>query len=358
MESNHSPAAVIASFPNPFPGNPYLTLLYTHLEREGVKRQDSGYFGQEWLRANRGKIDFLHFHWIGDYYADSHGDASILRLLLFIAKIWFARFLGYRIIWTMHNLYPHDRKRTRKEWLCRLLFIQSVNLIFINFPSARQDLHRLFWRTRNIFVAPIGNYRPVYPEIPDRALARRTLGLREDEYIFFLFGGIRPYKGVHRAIPAFADFIDDHAVLIIMGQCLDERYQSRLASLAEHDKRVRLLIGKEDVPDDLVNIWMAAIDCMLAPYEDIYSSATLYLAATFGKPIISPRKGIFKDLDNTPFVLSYAATAGPAALTQELIQAKQADINEIQQSAREFADAHEWRDIAKGVAKILYSHLV
>ncbi len=357
MESEHSPAIVVASFPNPFPGNPYLDLLYTHLEREGVKRQPSGYFGQEWLRANRGKIDFLHFHWIGDYYADSQGNASILRLLLFIAKIWFARILGYQIIWTMHNLYPHNRKRTRKEWLCRLLFIQSVNLIFINFPGARHDLRRLFYRTRNIYLAPIGNYRPVYPAIPDRASARKALGLREDEYIFFLFGGISPYKGVHKAIPVFANLMDDSTLLIIMGQCLDNQYQSRLIALAENDKRVRLRIGNEDVPDDLVNLWMAAIDCMLAPYEDIYSSATLYLAATFGKPIISPRKGIFTELDNTLFVLTYDAAADMDGLTQKLVEVKQRDITTIQESAKQFADAHEWSDIAKNMANVLYSYL-
>ena len=124
MKPEHSPVPVIASFPNPFPGNPYLALLYTHLEREGVKYEYSGYFGQEWLRVNRGKIAFLHFHWIGDYYADPNGNTSISRLLFFVAKIWLARTLGYQVIWTMHNLYPHDRKRTFKEWFCRLLFVQ------------------------------------------------------------------------------------------------------------------------------------------------------------------------------------------------------------------------------------------
>lgn len=357
MELKHPSTAVIASFPNPRPGDSYLMLLYSHLEREGVKYEYSGYFGQEWLCANRGKISFLHFHWIGDYYADSEGNTSISRLLFFVAKIWLARALGYQVIWTMHNLYPHDRKRTLREWFCRLLFVQSVNLVFINFPSARHDLRRLFRRTRNVFVAPLGNYRPDYPDIPERASARRALGLSDDEYIFFLLGGIRPYKGVHKAIAALAHLMDEHVALIVMGQCLDQKYQSRLIALAEHDKRVKLMVGKEDFPNDLVNLWMAAIDCVLAPYEDIYTSATLYLAATFGKPIISPRKGIFTELDDVPFVITYDPEAGTNALTTKLSEVKQVDVDKVQQSARQFANAHEWSDIARHISEILYSHL-
>ncbi|MFO1432210.1 MAG: glycosyltransferase [Candidatus Competibacteraceae bacterium] len=357
MEPGHSSVPVIASFPNPFPGNPYLALLYTHLERESVKYQYSGHFGQEWLRANRGKITFLHFHWIGEYYADSNGNPSILRMLIFVAKIWLARSLGYQIIWTMHNLYPHDRKSTFKEWFCRLLFIQSVNLIFINFPGARDDLRRLFRRTRNIFVVPHGNYRPIYLDIPDREIARRALGLSDEDYIFFLFGGIRPYKGVHKAIAALAQLTDERITLIVMGQCLDQKYQSQLITLAENDKRVKLMLSKEDIPDDLMNLWMAAVDCVLAPYENIYTSGTLYLAATFGKPIISPRKGIFIELDDVPFVITYDPEADTSTLATKLSEVKQADLDKIQQSARQFADAHEWSDIAKHISKILYSHL-
>jgi len=240
-------------------------------------------------------------------------------------------------------------------WQIKYLVSLSEELT-LRFPKLiGGKLRRLFWRTRNVFVAPIGNYRPVYLDIPERASARRVLGLSDNEYIFFLFGGIRPYKGVHKAITALAQLTDERVALIVMGQCLDDKYQSQLTALAEHDKRVKLIIGKEDVPDDLVNLWMAAVDCVLAPYEDIYSSATLYLAATFGKPIISPRKGIFTELDNVPFVITYDPEADTSAIATKLLEVKQVDVDKIQQSARQFADAHEWSDIARHISEILYS---
>src|SRR5437016_5664274 len=83
----------ISSFPNPFPGNPYLDILYRHLEREGVAYVSSGHFGKEWLLAHRGKVDWLHIHWPGYVYASSKGRASLLKALLYTAKLWFARAL-------------------------------------------------------------------------------------------------------------------------------------------------------------------------------------------------------------------------------------------------------------------------
>src|SRR5689334_3014130 len=101
----------ISSFPNPFPGNPYLDILYRHLEQEGIRYVRSGHFGKEWLFANRGHVDWIHIHWPGYVYSDGKGGASLLKAGVYAAKLWLARILGYRIVWTLHNLYPHNRRR-------------------------------------------------------------------------------------------------------------------------------------------------------------------------------------------------------------------------------------------------------
>ena len=342
----------ISSFPNPFPGNPYLGLLYSHLKTEGVNYVQSGHFGQQWLRENRGIVDFIHFHWIGGFYEDPKGRISFSRLVLFVGKLWMARALGYRTIWTIHNLYPHNRPRNIMAWVCRFLCIHSFSIVLLNFESARDDISRIFLRRRRVFVLPHGNYRPVYPHLPQKNVAREAVGIAQSSYVFFLFGGISPYKGGHKAIKALGSLVSPDARLVIMGQCLDAAYRRQLTQLAAEDRRVDARLGTEDVPDSVVCEWMAAIDCILAPYDDIYTSGVLYLAATFGKPVIAPRIGVYATLaDDFLFLYEPADTDSQLPLCMQ--KAMCADTKFIARSSSRFADAHEWSDIARRLTNVL-----
>jgi beta-1,4-mannosyltransferase len=343
----------ISSFPNPFPGNPYLTLLYSSLEEFDCSYVQSGYFGQEWLRENSGAIDYLHFHWVGGYYENAKGKNSFLRLAEFLGKLWFARLLGYRIIWTAHNLYPHNRQRDWKSWLFRFLFVHSVNIVFVNFEKARNDFARIFKRRSGVFVIAHGNYRTTYPEIPSQDDSRKALGLADHEFVYFLFGGISPYKGPHTAIRSFATFDSAEARLVIKGQCLLPHYVEQLKGMAESDRRIDLQLGLDDVADPEVCQWMSAIDCVVAPYEDIYTSGMVYLAATFGKPMIAPRLGVCAELENEGFMFLYDPARVDKELTECMARVLRANREEIAKAATRFADRHEWSDIAREAASIL-----
>lgn len=343
----------ISAFPNPFLGNPYLQLLYSNLKRAGVSYVKSGHFGQEWLRENRGLIDYVHFHWVGGFYEDASGKVSFLRLIVFLGKIWFARLLGYQIVWTAHNLYPHNRERNWKARIARFLFVNSVSLVFVNFPKGVDDIKKIFHRSKGVFVVPHGNYREIYPSIPDRALARSRLGLPEGAYIYLLFGGISPYKGAHCAIEAIQKLDDPNAVLVVLGQCLLPDYREKLRALAAQDCRVQLRIGDKDVPDSEVSVWMSAIDCVVAPYQDIYTSGMLHLATTFGKPIVVPQLGVFVEMQDDPFVYSYDPDRIAGELPLRMKEVRSADVDVVREAAFRFADAHEWSDIGRQAAEVL-----
>jgi glycosyltransferase involved in cell wall biosynthesis len=343
----------ITSFPNPFPGNPYLRLLYDHLALEGVGYVRSGYFGRESLWAQRGGVDLLHFHWPSQYYEDGLGRPSIARLAAFLLKLRWARRLGYRTVWTVHNLYPHDRGRGWKAWLCRFLVVHAMDLLLVHFEGARQDLWRVFRRRRGVRVVPHGNYRPVYPDLPGRAQARRALGIAEGSYVYLVFGGVRPYKGAHRAVRAFRELEGSDLALYVVGQCLDPAYGQVLECLAAGDGRVTLTMGPEDLPDEQVGQWLAASDCLVTPYREIHTSGVLFLAATFGKPIVAPRLGIFRELDGQAFVLAYDPAAEARLLPERMAAARAADPQRVRDAARGFADRHDWAAIARRLAEVL-----
>ena len=89
--------------------NPYGELLCQALERRGVEVEFTLPFDEDYLRRNQGRIDILHFNWPHhDYY---HDDAALMeqRMQAFVGNLELARELGYKVVWTAHNLYPHDR---------------------------------------------------------------------------------------------------------------------------------------------------------------------------------------------------------------------------------------------------------
>ena len=100
----------IVSLPPVLKTNPYQRLLYDCLEDNGLKleRIDRLSLGRLW--SARRRVGWLHFHWPQVYYQDERfgGHAGWLRLGLFSARLAGARALGYRIAWTVHQVYPHE----------------------------------------------------------------------------------------------------------------------------------------------------------------------------------------------------------------------------------------------------------
>lgn len=342
----------MASFPNPN-ANPYIKLFYDHLTAHGIERVPSEGFNRAWIRANRGKVDLLHFHWPSLEYAPAGGPPRIAALARFIAKLWQARLSGYKIVWTLHNLYPHERGGALVDWLCRMGVVHSVDLILITFPDAANDLRAQFGRRRGVHVIPHGNYAPVYPHIPTQREARRALGLEDDAYIYLLFGQIRPYKGADIAIDALRRLDAPDARLYVVGQQREHDHARDLEEAARRDARAHILISRDSVPDEQAALWLAAANCVVAPYREIYTSGVLYLAATFGKPLIAPRLGIFRSMTDLPFVSLYEPDTGADGLARAMASIRRKDPATLHAATSKFNEQHDWRKIAARLADIL-----
>src|SRR5262249_17776080 len=149
---------------------------------------------------------------------------------------------------------------------------------------------------------------------------------------------------------------DPGSRLFVVGQHKDDAHSEELRALAARDPRIRLVLTPENVPDESVASWLAACDCVAAPYRDVYTSGVVYLAATFRKPVAARRLGIFRSLGNPGFGRPFEP-GDEAAVAVALEAVRASDPGELRDSALRFSGDHDWGRITAEVAAILAGRL-
>ena len=219
-----------------------------------------------WLWRRRRAVGFLHFHWRPDlYYAlirregpppRFQGPRSWLRLPGFALAAGAARRLGYRVVWTIHEVYPpeHARRppgavsRRLDRVAARLLARSSHLLLAHEEPVARRARRELGLGDRGIEVVPHSSYDGVYAARRSREEARADLGLPPGAFAFLCFGQIRRDKALDLVLEAFAGLEDPHIALLVAGRVEDERAEALLSAAAARDPRVVLRVGRSPTP--------------------------------------------------------------------------------------------------------------
>src|ERR1700743_33515 len=93
----------------PKSGIAYNDCFYAAVEREGVEVLD-GDLSRRWLLANICRGDWVHLHWPSfGYNVSGSRMRAIIWFTRFVALLLLARAKGAQIVWTAHNLLPHDR---------------------------------------------------------------------------------------------------------------------------------------------------------------------------------------------------------------------------------------------------------
>lgn len=270
--------------------NPYLRNLSENLERLGARVDDFSF-----RRALRERYDVLHLHW-----PDLHLHArSSLRCLVKHARLALLfvllRWRKTRIVWTMHNLQPHEPHPPLGEWLFPRWFPRLCTHVIALTRSGMDSAVAAYPALRNKCAAVIshGHYRDSYPHAPPRSSCRDQLGL-DDRFTFLFLGNIRPYKNVPALIEVFRELPHPHVRLVIAGQLGHTMNADELRQLAAEDSRIRLL--PEFVPADRVPLYVGAADVMVLPFRRIENSGSVFLALSFNRAVLAPSLGSLPEM--------------------------------------------------------------
>jgi glycosyltransferase involved in cell wall biosynthesis len=273
--------------------NPYGALLYTRLAALGIAVDE---FNVQALL--RGTYDVWHIHWPDRIASPGNAFLALKRALGFIVLLGVAKLRGVKVIWTVHNLRPHEPRHPRVQRLVRMFFLRAVDGYLSLSDAAKEETQRLYPRLSRIpgFVTRHGHYRGVYPDSITRELARATLGLPAQAYVFLFFGQIRPYKNLVALLHQFAQYNDPNSRLVIAGHAPEPEYGDTIREIAAHDPRVVCRLSF--VADQDIQTFMRAADLVVLPYVDILNSGAALLALSFEVPVLVPAKGSMAELQD------------------------------------------------------------
>jgi len=280
--------------------NPYNYLLYTHLQKLGITALDLGDVvrspRQLWRVLWRG-ADILHIHW-PEYALGLPFPRSTLHMLTLFSACLFHRSQGGKVVWTVHNLSPHENRYPFLEkWFYRALARVTDGLIFLTETSLAQfraDNKMRAFIGKPVAIVPHGHYLPIYPARVDRSEARKFYDLPLDGKVVAFFGALRPYKGVEELLAIAKQLSSKEVSFIIAGKPLSDEYERYLKHIAEGSSHIRF--QAEFIPDDKVPLLFSAADVVILPYKVILNSGTVFLALSFGVPVMVPGLGSLMEL--------------------------------------------------------------
>ena len=321
-------------------GNPYNRLLYEAMEAEHVAVDE---FTPR--RALTGRYDIWHMHWPDDLLSIRDKQAALARVAGLLALMAWTRLRGTRIVWTVHDLGPHESYHPVLErWFWRLFLPQVDGFISLSRHGKRMA-ERVFPPLQDVpgFVVAHGHYRAAYPNEMNQAEARAALDLDSEAPVMLYVGRIRRYKNVPHLVRTFRQLDRRDVRLLVVGNPASSTLRSEIETAADSDGRLRLAL--RFIADGAMQLYLNAADLVVLPYQDILHSGSALLALSFDRPVLVPDRGAMNELQaqvGEDWVRTYEAPLTPEAMQEGLQWAA-----ETSRADRAPLNALEWPVLAR-----------
>jgi glycosyltransferase involved in cell wall biosynthesis len=277
------------------------------------------------------------------------------------------KLLGKKIVFTAHNV--NAGKRDSADTLLNRLTLKTqyrlADHIFVHTEPMKAELiHEFGVRKEAVTVIPYG----INNCVPDTTLtpgeAKRRLGIAEHQQTLLFFGRIGPYKGLELLAAAFQETGHPDRRLIIAGTAKErsEEYLSGiLRKLREQAERGLVISRVQYIPDRDIELYFKAADAVVLPYTQIYQSGVLFLAYSFGVPVIASDVGSFREdvVEGQTGFLCKPCDAADLARAIEAYFASELyrHLDERRQGIRDYANQrHSW-DVVGQMTRDVYAAL-
>ena len=334
--------------------NPYQALLYGEMRHYGVQARYLGLLTPsytlnrllqplELMVSRLAGVRLIHIHWV---YAFTFPASDRYPFLRRIAQIYFAvwlrivRLLGFRLVWTAHNVLPSspvfaDDVRGRRQ------LAAACDLVLAHSESTLTDLAKLGVVPRKSAVIPHGPYivagSPESLRVPGTGRGPRRL---------LFFGKVRPYKGLEDLLEAFTALPPDLDVrLTVAGECSGPLVVTT-TELAQQSPG-RLETRLHHIPDDELSQLFADADVVVLPFRQITTSGSAILALCHGRPLVVPDLPGLIHLPDGAVTRYDGTVSGLIGALTDVGTADAAVLAKMSAEAYAYCSAISWGEIAR-----------
>jgi glycosyltransferase involved in cell wall biosynthesis len=323
-----------------------LALLGGSLRSAGAKLASGFKLSPDPRGESAPQIDLVHLHWL-EFIAPSDrthviGHAkTVRRAWRLVSQLRSLRRRGIAVVWTIHNLAPHEPAHPRIENALARAVLATSDRAIVHSEHARSLVSKRFGHMSSLEVVPHGNYIGVYPATSSRSAERTRLGLSPGCFTYLAFGQVRRYKQLPELLSAFSALADPDVALVVAGQPKDSAIVTDLQSRAARDPRIRLDLRR--IPSEEVASLHHAADAAVFPYLDMFSSGSALLALSCSLPIVVPASSTGTEVAQTKAV----AAIGRDGLTAALDAIRAGDQDERRRAAQASAERYPWSEVAR-----------
>jgi beta-1,4-mannosyltransferase len=285
---------IVVSYSPQTTGNPFQRLLYQNLSNVGSvavpgRSIDTSVRLSTDLQGSARTV--THLHWLNVVLAKCK-DRQEARAAIetFTGQLDNIAERDGQIIWTVHNILPHEAQWEDLEAQLRTEVAQRAQRIHI-MSSRTPDLCEPYFHIprEKVVHIPHPSYEGVYPHWVTADYARQLLGIPSSATVFLAFGRMLPYKGSVELLQAFTRLSEQKpgkVMLIVAGAISQDAEMQQFLDDARYRRDV--LVVDEKIPEVDVQIYFRAADVCAYPYRRSLNSGALTLGLTFGRPAILP----------------------------------------------------------------------
>lgn len=248
------------------------------------------YLLQLWFLVSH-KPRIIHFQWL---------DRHIIVDRIILPSI--AKLFGHKVILTVHNINAgkRDNRDTRLNRLTLRILYRLSNKLIVHTPQSKTELLSEFPVPESkIAVIKHGMNNRVARKGITTAQARLHFGLDKEDKVILFFGNIDYYKGLDILIDSLLILntnFNCNVKVLIAGNSKSPEYTAQMLEKASDPRLNRCIDARiMYIPDEDVELYFMASDCIVLPYRNIYQSGVIFMAYTFGLPLIVTDIGNFRN---------------------------------------------------------------
>lgn len=225
------------------------------------------------IDAKAKHVSIIHYH----FFHYTFMEALCVKL---------ARVFSFKVVATIHDVESFSGKYNIDK---ASNIISSVDKVIAHNEVSKQALITMIsLPPAAISVVPHGNYIDTIDVVPTKNIARKKIGLSNEDKVILFFGQIKKVKGLDTLLLSLSDVIKQYPrlKLVIAGKVWKDDFNVYEKIIYENNLSQNILSHIRYINDNDVPNYYSAADLVILPYRKIYQSGVLLMAMSYTVPVL------------------------------------------------------------------------